>query len=226
MSRRRRGPTAFDLNLDPLMDVVTNVVGVMLFVVVFAVIEARSTTVPLGTPLLSKPSAAQRRVFFVCAAGTIRRFDWDRAVDAVIDRAGRLTFARVPKFVADFNATPPQNEYFRYRLDYETDTTNPYSSTRKVFLVAEETRQPERRKPADEVRAFVDQLATMNPDTEWLSFLVDAESIEVFRAAREVAAAKGFAVGWDPKRLTFPDRECLLGCGESTGSSGLGIGRQ
>jgi hypothetical protein len=226
MSRRRRGRTAFDLNLDPLMDVVTNVVGVMLFVVVFAVIEARSTTVPLGTPLLSKPSTGQRRVFFLCSEGTIRRFDWDRAADAAIERAGRLTFSRVPKFVADFNATAPQDGYFRYTLDYQTDTNNPYSATRKVFLVAEETRRPERRSPTDEARAFADQLDAMNPGTEWLSVLVDGESIEVFRAAREVAAAKGFAVGWDPKRLTFPDRECLIGCGESTGSSGLGIGRQ
>jgi hypothetical protein len=226
MRRRRRGRMNFDLNLDSLMDVVTNVVGVMLFVVVFAVIEARSTTVPLGTPLLAKPRAGQRRMFFVCSNGSIRPLGWDRVADDVIARSGKLTFARVPKFVSDFNANAPQDQHFRYRLDWETDTSNPYRSTRKVFLISEETSPPVARDPDDEARAFADQLATADPDTEWLSFLVDGESIEVFRAAREVAASRGFSVGWDPNHLEFPHRECLLGCGGGSRSGGLGLGHQ
>lgn len=224
MNRRRQRRASFDLNLDPLMDVVTNAVGIMLFVVIFAVIAARSTSVSRVTPLLSKPREHQERVFYLCADGRVRRFDWDGAFATVDRMAKGLTYARIPKLVSRFNEENVEDEHFSYRLEFETEQRG-FTQSRKVFLVTTE-RGDHRTNQANDLSALERELASSDAAGQWLSFLVDESSIRAFLDARDLAAEKGFAIGWDPGRIEFPFRQCILGCGSGSGQGGFGTGPQ
>lgn len=219
---RRRIRSPLSLNFDPLMDVVTNAVGIMLFVVIFAVIEARSTTVTRFTPLLSKPKAHQDRIFYLCSEGRLRRFDWDGVVETVAGMAKGLTYSTVPKLVTSFNKKDIRDAHFSYRLEQRDEEG--FETTRKIFLVAYALNS--RTSLEQDLRTFEAELNALDDDRDWLSFLVSDSSIETFLDARELAAARGFAVGWDPATIEFPLRQCILGCGTGSGQDGLGTGPQ
>jgi hypothetical protein len=44
----------------------------------------------------------------------------------------------------------------------------------------------------------------MSPEDVWLAFAVDSVSVDVFRRAREMAIAEGFATGFDLLTFDFP----------------------
>ena len=77
MYRPRRSRTTVDnLNLDSLMDVLSCSVGVMLFIVVFAVIEARGTNVlEYSPPLLREPPGNSQRILALCKDERVRILD-------------------------------------------------------------------------------------------------------------------------------------------------------
>jgi hypothetical protein len=218
--RRRQG---FDTsNFDPLMDVVTNVVGVMLFVVIFAVMEARGSTVRMLTPLLSQPGPGQSRVLYLCEHGRIRQFGLDRALAPITQEAADLSFDRIPEFVRQFNDRNVHDEEFRYRLSWDTQL-GLYNRRRTVSVTAEDLGTA---ATDDGLRRFEQSLDHLTPGRNWVSFLLDSESLDVFRKARDTAVAHGFAVGWDPGRLAFPMTQCVLGCGPRLAGLGAGKGPQ
>jgi hypothetical protein len=222
---RRPIRSATSLNLDPLMDVVTNVVGVMLFVVIFAVMAARSTAVHLFTPLLARPAENRQRVLFLCTEGRIRRYDWDMAFNKAAERAKGLTFDGVPKFVDTYNALDLKDDNFTYRLSYATEDLI-LQKTRKVFLIVDERSGTPSATGDDGLETFGKTLEVLSPEHNWIVFLVDEQSIDVYRRARDRASAARFAIGWDPGRRSFPDKECILGCGRGSTQPGVGWGTQ
>jgi hypothetical protein len=204
------------------MDVVTNVVGVMLFVVIFAVMEARSTTVQMFTPVLSQPGPGKSRVLYLCEKGRLRRFGLDRALEPVDQEAADLSFDRIPELVRQFNDRDVRDGEFRYRLSYDTQL-GLFNRRRTVAVTAEELPST---TTDDGLGRFEASLASLTPERAWISFLLDGESLDVFRKARDAAVARGFAVGWDPGRLEFPMTQCVLGCGPRFTGLGAGKGPQ
>lgn len=211
-------------NLDPLMDVVTNVVGVMLFVVIFAVIEARSASITMLTPMLTAPKSTQSRVFYLCDGRTLRKFDFDSAQDDVSRMAKGLTLAGLPRMVKRFNDAGVRHGDFVFRLEHQIEWPTRFRPSIKLFLISEDARDA--AAPSPDLDAFANSLDALDPAQHWIAFLVDASAIETFRAARDLAAQRGFAVGWDPGSLSFPGRHCLAGCGGSGDDVGLGAGPQ
>lgn len=230
MARRRsskRLESADIVNIDPLMDVVTCVVGIMLFVVIFAVIEARGSRVEMVTPRLQSPPAGTARHVFLCEAGRVRTFPIDGMIDRFLEEPRRLTYGRVPGLVRDFNARGLEDRYFSYRAEYETDP-GVSADRRKVYVIADERSDAS----GEDVRdlegggsVFEAAIRSLVPDEAWVSFIVDPDSIDVFRSARAVAVAYGLAVGWDPGLLSFPYRSCLVGC-DDVRTEGLAAGPQ
>jgi hypothetical protein len=56
-------------------------------------------------------------------------------------------------------------------------------------------------------------LERVSEDGAWVAFLVDDDSLAVFREARTIASRLGIPSGWDPGTLSFPHREALTGGG-------------
>jgi hypothetical protein len=215
------------VNVDPLMDVITCVVGIMLFVVIFAVLEAGGSRVEMVTPRLTVPPTGSTRRVFLCEAGRLRELRIDTVTDQLLAEVKHVTYATVPTRVQRFNEGDVQDEHFSYRAEYETEQ-GAYRNTRSVYLVIEE-RGGQGGATLAELEGgesmYQRALEAADPDSAWVSFLVDGESIDLFRRARALAVAGGFAVGWDPAALTFPYRSCVVGCA-GTGAIGLAAGPQ
>ena len=228
MRRRRRRGDEVGANLDSLMDILTCSVGVMFVVVILAVTQARGTSVRVRLPLVQEPPDNVERVLLLCRWGEIRPLRIDRWLGSALTIAqqGNITFNSLPRVVDQMNESLLEDPYFIYRFEMLENQRGLYERQRVAQIVINEkaetpigvTLQSLREDP----RALQALLAELDPEKHWISFQVDAESIAIFREAREVVAELGFASGWDPAQLSFPMRETVLGGGPSRGGPRAG----
>jgi hypothetical protein len=71
--KRTRGSGGLDL--DSLMDILSCLVGVMLFLVIYTVLELGSVAYQAVVPLTRAAPTDARRVVVLCEAGTVRVLD-------------------------------------------------------------------------------------------------------------------------------------------------------
>lgn len=226
MFRKKRKTKSFDTNLDPLMDVLTCAVGVMLFVVIFAVMEARGVSIKMFTPMLKDPPAKSERKIFLCKKGTIKLFDFDSSAKELLKGIEKIGFDGVPTFVERGNKKGVNDGYFRYKLEYDEWGFWPYQS-RSISIICTPIENvvgesiADLKKPSSKI---AERLRSFDKNKVWVTFLIDGgESLEVFRKTRDEALKYGFATGWDPKDITFPHKECVVGCGGGGRGKGVGI---
>ena len=220
-----------DGSLDALMDVLSCAVGVMLFIVIFAVIEARGTSVLIyAPPLLREPPIRSERILVLAQNGKIRMLDIAAAQEQLLEGSDQLAYAAVPDFVNKANGSKVADKYFRYRLVYR-DVEYEEFGRRRVVSMHIEAKPGAVGEDMHDLKSgfseFEQALTDMGGENHWLAFGVDADSLKLFRTARLIAQEKGFSTGWDPMAIKFPHEEIVLGGDESyvTGKprSGLGI---
>jgi hypothetical protein len=184
--RRRPEPG----NLDSFLDVMTNTVGVLIFVLLFVTLAAADATVLVRTPLRSETE--KQPIYFEASGGR------------VIYLESRMADERVDAFV---RALPPIRWYnVSYVMDqvdaFETETPN-YT----IDLLGGGIGVRWRARPGagdtvnvvkDSASTYQQVLRTLDPDTAYLAFIVRPDGLESFRAAREAATRRGFASGWEP----------------------------
>jgi len=229
---RRSRRSDDDLSLDSLMDVLSCSVGVMLFIVIIAVIEARGTNILLySPPLLREPSQDSQRLLALCQGGTVRILDIATALQQLMGNTTQLKYDDVPRFVEEANSRNISDGAFNYRLVFRDE---PYGedNRKRVVSIRVEARPGNDGETPDELGEGLSEyertLAALDEDSNWVAFGVDGDSLEVFRKARSIALERGFSTGWDPLSVEFPYEEVILGGGfrqrvEGKPRSGLNI---
>jgi hypothetical protein len=221
-----------DGSLDSLMDVLTCAVGVLIFIVIFAVIEAQGTSVLMyAPPLLREPPADSRRVVVLAQNRRMRILDINAALKQLLKDSDRLTYAQVPDFVESANRNNVSDRHFRYRLTFRDEGYGENNRKRVVSVRVEEKSGiigDEIDDFGDGSSVFEQALGELDAKKHWLAFGVDAESLKIFRRARVLALENGFSTGWDPMAIKFPYEEVVLGGGDEKKvvgkpRSGLGI---
>ena len=199
------------------MDILTCAVGVMLIVVIFAVLEARGVNFSLFKPLAREPGADKNRVIVICGRGRVRPFRVDWALEEMMARMKSGGFDSVEELARHVNAEKLADGFFEYRLEPSGQMKVRLDGGRivvvpEVFLVVQE-RAGDLGDSSDDLvedtGAFPAFLRQLDNGKVWLAFLVDGESLNVFRKARAMASAQGFSTGWDPGSLSFPYKEDL-----------------
>jgi len=220
----RKRKIDFELNFDSLMDILTCVIGIMLFIVVFTVIQVRGVNIKMFTPLLREPPKGSTRKLFICSKGEIKFLDLDKPVSKLLKGIENVTFDSVPSFVERANRRNVHDFYYQYKLDYETYGFWPFSQRREIFIIITPFENV-RGETLDDIKKDSSQfkrlINSLDPKKNWIAFLVDEESIRLFKEARKLALKRGFKVGWDPLIIHFPHKECIAGC---SGRSKRGIG--
>lgn len=229
---RRSRATVDNLTLDSLMDVLSCSVGVMLFIVVFAVIEAKGTNVlEYSPPLLREPPENGQRILALCKDERVRILDVGNALEQLMGDVAYLTYQGVPEFVDEANNKGVSDGNFSYRLVYRDEEHGRFQRKRVISVRVDElpgVSGETRDELVSGGSVFERSLARMNEGVNWLAFAVDANSVEVFREARSIALEKGVSSGWDPVSISFPYEEVIIGGGskkvvEGKPRSGLGI---
>jgi hypothetical protein len=208
--KQRPGAGGNPLDIESLMDILTCLVAVIVFIVMYAIMELGSHTYQAEVLVSPEPSAGTQRVLVVCEAGTVRVLDVRPALRELLDGYEIVqSVGEIERFIASSQRVP-SDRHFTYALLHEfRPTTDFYAMLDLEIGEAAGTVGDSIHQLDDEGSSYAAALRELDPTDVWLSFAVDTASVDVFRRAREVAIAAGFATGFDLLSLEFPLRVAL-----------------
>ncbi|MFN4278912.1 hypothetical protein [Thermosynechococcus sp.] len=184
-------------NLDSFLDVLTNTVGVMIFVCLFA-----SLTAAVSPALVRTPIARETRkqvYFFECRENRAIPLEEDQAGEAIDRHLRRITenpFADARQIQQQLESFRHSTRYYNVRLNLVHSQGQPILQT--LFEPRDRTAGEffsTLEKPTSNFRRTLDRLS---PSQHSLVFFVRPDSFDCFRAARAIAWRSGFDVGWEP----------------------------
>jgi len=226
-TKKRLKKVTSEVNLAPLMDVLTCTVGVMLFVVIFVVLQAQGKTIPLFAPIQKgEPPKNSERNLLICKNGRIKFLDIAKAQKNLLSQ-GQQNYENVPEIVELANKKNVSDPAFKFTYGYE-DTYSPSDGVARYYTIVVNEIDSAAGEGIDDLKssksAIGKLIANLDPRRNWIAFaLADEKSIEVFRQARQIADKKGVPNGWDPVKLNFPITIPLIG---SEGSPIIDFGIQ
>lgn len=190
------------LDLDSLMDILSCLVGVMLFLVIYTVLELGSAAYQAEVVVSPNRPTDSRRVVVLANEGTVRVLDVRPALAELL--AGFEIVRSVPEveIFVDSDQSSPAHPNFLFSLAAQVRSTGDLLGL--LDLVIEERPGGEGDDELGAGSSYVAALNALDPDQAWLAFAVDDESVDLFRRARELAIARGFATGFDLLTLEFP----------------------
>jgi hypothetical protein len=188
--RRRPEPG----NLDSFLDVMTNTVGVLIFVLLFVTLAAADATVLVRTPLRSETE--KRPIYFEAVGGRVIYLELgmgNERVDAFFDALPPIRWYNVSSVLDRVDAFQTQTS--NYTIDF---SGSPLAGGFGVRWQALAGAGDTVKVLKDSASAFQGVLRTLDPDTAYLAFVVRPDGLEAFRAARKLATRRGLASGWEP----------------------------
>ena len=109
------------LNLDSLMDILSCLVGVMLFLVIYTVLELGSTSFEVSVPTPRDRPLESRRVLVVANGGTVRGLDSTQPVSDLVAGLRTVAIDDVQQILREANLSPPTDQHFQYLLDFDRE---------------------------------------------------------------------------------------------------------
>jgi hypothetical protein len=199
MRRRPQRERAADFPaLDSFMDIVTNVMGALFFVVVYAALSSFSAKGIVFTPKVSEGET--ERVIFECRGNTVLYPD----VDGLIQRSNeewRRIGSDEPVTgwdrVSRINQRKLGNRFYRYELTVGVYDGRYYGTDLLIPLLdqlGESGAEIELERDSE----YGKHLSRLDRTKQHVFFLVRDDSFEVFQTARRIALKRGFGVGWEP----------------------------
>jgi hypothetical protein len=224
MNRRSWRPARapfHDTSLVPMADMLTNTVGVMVFILIFTVLTAGGVVIAKRLPLERKLEA--RPLHFVCAGGRLLPLDSGKLIDEFVDPLGRPgSFYAVEGWLKKFNGRRTEDEYFTvtgkgesHYTDLDIFGSRSVSLTLTVICAPKDGRGETLAELKLEASRLRQILKNHQPTQRFAHFLVRPDGLEAFAAAREVAAGLGFSTGWAPLDADDPVRFSISGGGRS-----------
>lgn len=192
MSRPRRS-SFHEPSLVPLADMLSNTVGIIVFILIFTVLTAGAAIV--GKTLPMERSTSAERVTQICRGNRVLPLDVDGLSSKYIatleaDPPGDLVslLERMDKLkVQDAYCTMTAQLFFESDTPQEVLCFNPKDG---VGETVEGLKQAESH--------FGQVLRNRKPHKHFIYFFVYPDSIEAFIAARALAQTRGYKIGWRP----------------------------
>ena len=216
--RRRRHHSKPGQNLDSFLDILTNTLGVLMFVMIFVSLIAVEVDSVVKTPLASETKKTAR--FFEVRENKVTYLDDQQVGEAMDFVVGNLPSCNKPDFDLD-SASADYSSRMQFYKSCVQNRANRLINFRtqtefyKVTMVDARTftmrYDPIPNKPGENSEEillsdskFNQVLAELDPQQDYLAFIVRPDSFSSFRAAREQAWAQGFEVGWEPHKTENP----------------------
>jgi hypothetical protein len=114
----------------------------------------------------------------------------------------------IQRFI-DSNQRRPTDGHFSYELLHEFRPTTDFYAMLDLEIDEIPGAVGDSIHQLGEGSSFASALRELDASNVWLAFAVDTASVDVFRQAREMAIAEGFATGFDLLSLDFPLRVAL-----------------
>ena len=220
-NRNRRHINHPAQNLDSFLDILTNTVGVLMFISLFVTLIATEADSIVQTPLASESKKVPR--FFEIRENKIAYINDEKVGKEIEQITGNLPACHRPKPPEDPDFFRSQN-YAGQISDYRSclrsraqritnfQTQTDYYDVRMLnastFSLIYEPIPNKEGESKEELALpeseFLQVLDKLDPKKDYLAFIVRPDSFSGFRVAREQAWAKGFDVGWEPHKSERP----------------------
>ena len=200
--RKREGGNP--LGLDSLMDILSCLVGLMLFIVMYTVLQLGSAAYQAEVLVSREAAPGSRRVVVLCADGVVRVLDAQAPLTELL--SGFEIVQSVDEIQRFIQANPraPEDRYFTFGLKYEFRPTTDFYAMLDLEIGERPGAVGDSLHQLDANSRYATALRELSSDDAWLAFAVDSTSVDVFRRAREMAIAAGFATGFDLLSFDFP----------------------
>lgn len=211
-SRARRRNNQVSQNLDSFLDILTNTVGVLMFISLFVTLIATGsspkTKVTIQTPLSSPTD--KDSLWFEIKNNRVSHLNLRQVREQELELSSNLPNCNKPLSSNSPDYLSRQNNYqscllsilgrqsnFRASTDnYEVRTVD--NGVSLLFQpVSDEVGENSSQLIAASSQ-FRQVLSQFNPSEDYLIFIVRPDSFEAFRAARKQAWDAGYEVGWEP----------------------------
>ncbi|MDJ0662124.1 MAG: hypothetical protein QNJ42_21955 [Crocosphaera sp.] len=218
-TRRYRHLNSPNQNLDSFLDILTNTVGVLMFISLFITVVAVESSTIVTTPLVSNTEKKPR--FFEVRNNKISYIN-----DEEIDRQITLLMKNLPECSVPELPTNLDTYTYQYYLNRIQEYENCRAQTLQSFqrfrgetehykvkfydldALIYEPITPETGESyktiAQTDSSFNQTLEKFDPQTDYLAFLVRPDSFSAFRMARKQAWKAGYNVGWEPLKQETP----------------------
>ena len=199
--KRRRLPEFEQPSLVPLADMLTNTVGIMLFILIFTTLGAGGAVIAKRLPKEKETDA--HSLYVVCAGGKVVPFDSAEIVEGFMKPLGKPSFDTARAWAARFNERRFETADMIATGQAEANFTDLGFSSRVSFDVSL-TLWP-KPQAGEDIRALAEPdsrylkwLSGRNPKEFFVFFFVRPDGVAIFQKARNEASARGFGAGWSP----------------------------
>lgn len=221
-------------NLDSFLDVLTNIVGVLIFVTIFASLSATGgggskTHVTIQTPLASPTK--KEALWFEIQNKKVSHLNLRQVREKELELSGSLPNCNKPAAIDPASQSNYQScllSILGRQSNFSVDTENYRVKTvdEGVSLlfeplannIGETTTQLTAANSA-----YKQVLSQSNPKKDYLAFIVRPDSFEAFRAARKEAWKAGYEVGWEPIEQEAPIKIRTIIGSELPGGRAIGV---
>ena len=219
-------------NLDSFLDILTNTVGVLMFIGLFVSLLAVEAGNIIRTPLVSKTNKIahffeirNNQVFY------LNHFEVNQKIERLLTKLPQCYPPNIPESLSEYlyNYYLEEIEKYQSCLRIRDEQMQRVSLDTGYYIVSfvngeslkydpKMTVEGENKEKLTADRSqFNTILQQLDPNINYLAFIVRPDSFATFRAAREQAWQRGFDVGWEP----FPQNYILV-----FGAGGRSIGVQ
>ena len=220
-------------NLDSFLDVLTNIVGVLIFVSLFASLAANGgapkTHLTIQTPLAS--TTDKEPLWFEIQNNKVSYLNLRQIRNKEIELSGSLPNCNKPSSGDSASLSNYQScllsilgRQSNFRVD--TDSYQVRTVDQGVSLLFEPLSNNigETATQLTTVNsAYKQVLSKSNPNKDYLAFIVRPDSFEAFRDARKQAWEAGYEVGWEPLEQDAPIKIRTIIGSELPGGRAVGI---
>ena len=228
-TRARRKITQTSQNLDSFLDILTNTVGVLMFISLFVTLiatgSAPTTNVNIQTPL--SKSTEKDPLWFEIGAKKVSHLNLRQVREKELELTGNLPNCNKPangdlgNYEACLLSVLGRQNNFRFR----TSNYNVRAVDQGVSLLFKPL-SAQVGETMGQLAAsgsqFKQVLEQFDPQKDYLIFIVRPDSFEAFRAARKQAWDAGYEVGWEPHSESEPIRIRTILGSELPGGKSIG----
>ncbi|HXQ69124.1 MAG TPA: hypothetical protein VN844_01490 [Pyrinomonadaceae bacterium] len=203
MRRRRKEPEAVQPSLVPMVDLLSNTVGVLVFIMIFTVMAASGVVVLKRLPLEHSTSATPAN--FLCEKDRILPLNNEDLSLRLRKKWGSpRSIFDIYSWIARYDGIEAEDGHFIARG--ETNLTHGSYSISTLF-----TPKPDGGYARQEIHlrdsAYRQYLAALDGKSRFVHFFVRPDGLESFFLARKIAAEEmGFSTGWMPLDTDQPLR--------------------
>ena len=227
-SRTRRRNRGVSQNLDSFLDILTNTVGVLMFISLFATLIATGsspkTNVTIQTPLSS--STDKDSLWFEIQANKVSYLNLRDVRKKEIELSGNLPNCNKAGGQANYQSCLLSVLGRQSNFSVDTDNYRVRTVNQGVSLEFQ-PKSPEIGEATTQLtKADSDYrkvLAQFNPSKDYIIFIVRPDSFEAFRTARKQAWDAGYDVGWEPQPQEEPIKIRTITGSELPGGISPGI---